>query len=72
MNMLEEILKLPKEDRIELVKTLWDSIEQEPDDSSLTEAQFKELRRRRAAYDLGNMPVHTWEEAKDSITKRKE
>ena len=71
MNVLEEILKLPKEDRIELVKTVWDSIEQEPDDSPLTEEQLKELRRRRVAYDEGNMPVYSWKEVKDSITKKK-
>jgi len=26
MNVLEEILKLPKEERIKLVETVWDSI----------------------------------------------
>jgi putative addiction module component (TIGR02574 family) len=71
MNVLEEILKLSKEDRIELVKTVWDSIEQEQDDSPLTEEQLIELRRRRAAYDEGNMPVYSWKEVKESITKKK-
>jgi putative addiction module component (TIGR02574 family) len=71
MNVLEEILKLSKEERIKLVETVWDSIEQEANDSPLTDEQLSELRRRRAAYDAGDMPVYSWEEVKRSITKLK-
>jgi putative addiction module component (TIGR02574 family) len=71
MNMLEEILKLSKEERIKLVETVWDSIVQEENDSSLTVEQLNELRSRRAAYDAGDMPVYSWEEVRSTITKRK-
>jgi putative addiction module component (TIGR02574 family) len=69
MNVLKEILKLPKEERIKLVETVWDSIEQEEKDAQLSDDQLSELRRRRAAYDAGNMPVYSWEEVRSSIIK---
>ncbi|HYV93418.1 MAG TPA: addiction module protein [Chitinophagales bacterium] len=71
MSVIEEILKLPKADRIELVKTIWDSIDDESEDFPLTQDQLTELRRRRAAYDEGNMPVYSWEEVKNSIQKKR-
>jgi len=71
MNVLDEILKLPKAERIEIVKTVWDSIEKEPDDFPLTPEQLTDLRKRRVAYDEGKMPVYSWEEVKEIIQKKK-
>ena len=70
MNVLDEILKLPKAERIKIVKTVWDSIEKEPDDFPLTPEQLNDLRKRRIAYDEGLMPLYSWEAAKAIIQKK--
>ncbi len=71
MNAVEEILKLSKEERIEIAQTIWDSVELAPDDFPLTIDQLEELRSRRKEYEQGNMPVFTWEEVKESILHSK-
>ncbi|MEO6169160.1 MAG: addiction module protein [Chitinophagales bacterium] len=70
MSVIDEILKLPKAERIEIVKTVRDSIEKESNDFPLTSEQLNDLRKRRIAYDEGKMPVYSWEEVKKSINKK--
>ena len=47
---LEEIRKLPIEERLRLVEDLWESIHDESDALPLTAAQRDELERRLAAH----------------------
>ncbi|MFA5892120.1 MAG: addiction module protein [Actinomycetota bacterium] len=47
---LEEIRKLPMEERLRLVEDLWESIHDESDAIPLTRAQREELERRLAAH----------------------
>lgn len=47
---LEEIRKLPVDERLRLAEDIWDSIHADPDSLPLTEEQRAELDRRLAAY----------------------
>lgn len=47
---LEEIRKLPVEERLRLAEDIWESIRDDPDSLPLTEAQRRELDRRLAAF----------------------
>lgn len=47
---LEEIRKLPIEERLRLVEDIWESIRTESDALPLTPAQRDELQRRLAAH----------------------
>lgn len=68
---VKEIFNLSAPERIELVEALWDSISEEDANKEilLTEAQLKELDRRLDLYRKGEMPTHSWEEAKQMIKK---
>ncbi len=47
---MSEILKLPVEERLRLVESIWDSIAEFPEALELTDAQKKELDRRLDDY----------------------
>lgn len=67
MTHLEDIKKLPLEQRLELVEAIWDSIAQEANASSfeLTPEQEAQLANRVEAYEKGeNALSYTWAEAK--------
>jgi putative addiction module component (TIGR02574 family) len=46
----DQVLRLPPEERLELIGELWDSLD--PSDVPLTPEQIEELDRRFAAYEL--------------------
>ena len=47
---VDEIMRLPVEDRLRLAEVIWDSIRSNPGDLPLSEAQRAELDRRLEAY----------------------
>jgi putative addiction module component (TIGR02574 family) len=49
LRLKEEMLRLPEEDRIELARTLWDSIEVPDEETSAEDAAWIEELDRRAA-----------------------
>ena len=67
--LLQELLKLTPEERIELAQDLWDSIESD-EMSPLTEEQKEEIERRHA--DLVSNPDtgSKWEDVKARLTAR--
>lgn len=58
---LEEIRKLPVEERLQLVEDIWDTIVNEHADLPLTPAQEKELDRRLAAHRADPDTAQPWE-----------
>jgi putative addiction module component (TIGR02574 family) len=70
--LLEEILKLPLAERLELVQELWDSIaadcEHEP--YPLTREQRQDLQRRLAEADLEPTSGAPWSEVRERIQQR--
>jgi len=69
---LEEMLKLPREERLLLAEALWDSIEEESDSSWNISDQWKEeIDRRYRLYKEGKTKLFTWEEVKQRLSKLK-
>ena len=64
---LSEVLKLPVEERLRLVESIWDSIAEFPDALELTESQKRELDRRLDAYETDPGVGIPWSELKADI-----
>ena len=62
-----ELLRLPLEERIQLVEDLWDSIAADADRLPLPESHREELARRRAAYRVDPGRVVPWEEVRERL-----
>ena len=67
---IQEILKLPVAERIEIVEAIWDSIAASPESLPVTESQRRELDRRLAEYRANPGLGRTWEEIRESLDKR--
>jgi putative addiction module component (TIGR02574 family) len=68
---IQEILKLPVTERIELMDAIWDSIAALPESLPVTEAQKRELDRRLTECRTNPQAGRTWEEISDSLDKNK-
>ena len=63
----DEILKLSVSERLELIDTIWDSIDPGLEDLPLTEAQRREIDRRLDRYAVSPPRLSTWEEVQARI-----
>ena len=59
--ILEQALKLPVRERIELIGDIWDSISDEPEAFELTDEQKAELERRIEHHRLKPEDTVPWE-----------
>ena len=64
---IQEIMRLPIAERIELVEAIWDSIAATPEILPVTAAQKLELDHRVAEYRKDPKAGTTWEEIRDSL-----
>lgn len=64
---LAEVMKLPVEERLKLVESIWNSIAEFPDSLELTEAQRQELDRRLDAYEANPTAGIPWSELKSQL-----
>ena len=62
--LLSEILRLPPEERIELLGEAWDALAASPEDVPIPEWHVEELERRLADPDAKYIP---WEEVRDRL-----
>lgn len=62
--LLSEILRLPPEERIELLGDAWDTIAASPQDVPIPEWHVRELERRLAAPDPHFLP---WTEVRERL-----
>ena len=67
---LEEIRKLPVEERLQLVEDIWDTIVDELDQLPITPAQAEELDRRLAAHRANPDAAESWEVVRARILNR--
>jgi len=70
---LEELLKLPPAERIELAMALWDSVEDSPEIDALfplTDAQRAELDRRLAEHERNPSSGVPWDEVQRRLLDR--
>ena len=65
IELVEEVVKLPAPERLELIGALWDSLSDE--EVPLTKAQVAELDRRLDDMDKNPGDEMTWEEARQRI-----
>ncbi len=62
--LLTEILRLPPEERIELLGEAWDAISATPEDVPVPEWHVRELERRLSDPEPSYVP---WEEVRDRL-----
>jgi putative addiction module component (TIGR02574 family) len=67
---IEELLKLPVAERIQLVEDLWDSIAADPEGLPLTEVQREELSRRVAEHQADPASAVSWQEVRERLYKK--
>lgn len=61
---IDEIKKLPDEEKIKLIDELWESIENDWQQEDYEESHevIQMLEERQAAYDRGEMKFRSWDE----------
>jgi len=67
---LAAIFQLSRQERLQLVEELWDSIAQEESLQPLAQWKIDELIRREEAYQKDPSTALSWEEVKASILSR--
>ena len=67
---LAPIFQLSREEKLQLVEELWDSIVQEESQQPLAQWKIDELIRREEAYKKDPSTALSWEEVKASILRR--
>lgn len=64
---LSEVLKLPVDERLKLVESIWNSIAEFPDSLELTDSQRQELDRRLEAYEANPTAGIPWSDLKSQL-----
>ena len=67
--LLDEALRLPVGDRIELVQAIWDSVVAESGAVPVTEEQRAELDRRLSDADANPTDERPWSEVRASLER---
>ena len=66
---VSDILKLPVQDRIQLVEAIWDSIVDTPEAVALSDSQRAELDQRLAAYHEAPALGALWSEVRARLKR---
>ena len=69
---IDEIKKLPKAEKLEIIQELLTSIDNEMSGETLMTEEDLILNERLAAYEANTMKFYSWEEVKDRLEKRLE
>jgi len=62
--------KLTRDEKLQLIDAIWDSLENDPDAFPLTESQRRELDRRLDELDRGEAVLIPWEQALKELQSR--
>jgi len=65
----DELRELSVAERLELIEVIWDSIVDEPDSLSLTDAQRQELDRRLDNYARQRPRLRSWDEVRARLER---
>lgn len=71
MKDLDQILKLPASERLQLIEAIWDSLVEAPDQIPVTDAMREELDRRLAAYHEDPSSARPWDEVRAELFGKK-
>jgi putative addiction module component (TIGR02574 family) len=69
--VLKRALSLNVADRLQLIEELWDSLAVTPEAIPVTDAQRKELARRRRAHARNPSAAKSWEEVRAKLERRR-
>lgn len=64
---IDEIKKLPNEEKLKIIDKLWESIDRDIINEALESEEDHILRERMEEYEKGNMKFMPWSEAKKEI-----
>ena len=64
--------KLTREEKLQLIDEIWDSLENDPDTNPLPEWQRRELDRRLDEMDRGDVAGVPWEQVLQELQSRLE
>jgi putative addiction module component (TIGR02574 family) len=67
--LLDQILRLPPEQRLKLVEDIWDSLAASPDDVPVPQWHLDELDRRLA--DPAERASTSWDEVREQLKRKK-
>ena len=67
----KEIRALSVPDRLQLLEEIWDSLAETPEAIPVTDAQRKELARRRRAHARNPSAAKSWAEVRARLRRRK-
>lgn len=67
----KEIRLLSVADRLQLLEEIWDSLVETPEAVPVTDAQRKELARRRRAHARNPSAAKSWAEVRARLRRRK-
>ena len=66
-----KVRSLSVADRLRLLEEIWDSLAETPEAIPVTDAQRKELARRRHAHAANPAATKSWAEVRARLTRRK-
>ena len=69
--VMKRALSLNVEDRRQLIEELWDSLAVTPEAIPVTDAQRKELARRRRAHARNPSAAKSWEQVRAKLERRR-
>jgi putative addiction module component (TIGR02574 family) len=69
--VLKHALSLSVEDRLELIEEIWDSLVATPEAIPVTDAQRRELARRRRAHARNPSAAKSWREVRAKLARRR-
>ena len=69
--VVKQARSLSAEDRLELIEELWDSLVATPEAIPVSEAQRKELARRRRAHARNPSAAKSWGEVRAKLARRR-
>jgi putative addiction module component (TIGR02574 family) len=70
-SVLKNILTFGVTDRLQLLGEIWDSLAATPEAIRVTDAQRKDLARRRRAHARNPSAAKSWEEVRAKLERRK-
>jgi putative addiction module component (TIGR02574 family) len=69
--VLKQALSLGVEDRLKLIEEIWDSLAATPEAIPVTDAQRRELARRRRAHTRNTSAARSWEEVRAKLERQR-
>jgi len=67
---IDDIKKLPNEEKLKIIDELWESIDRDIIDETLESEEEQILRERMEDYEKGTMTFRPWNEVKREIEEK--